>query len=227
VAELWPQAVVFDLDGTLIDSAGDIADALNAALERSRLAPFSEAEVRLMVGGGARVLIERALAVRDADAELAERLHADFLEVYRTAAVSRTVIYEHGQQLLAELGELGIKRAICTNKPQGITEDVLGKLGLRSHFEAVIGASDSLPKKPDPAMLRAALGALGVAPRGAVMIGDSGADVVAAHAANVPVIAVSFGYTRVPPQDLGADLVIDSLADALPAIRHLTIRRAD
>lgn len=229
MAELWPRAVVFDLDGTLIDSAGDIADALNAALDRARLAPFSEADVRLMVGGGARVLIERALAARDAatDTALAQRLHTDFMDVYGGGSVARTVVYEHGRELLAELSHLGIQRAICTNKPQGITDDVLTKLELQASFEAIVGASEALPKKPHPAMLRAALASLGVAPEHAVMVGDSSADVGAARAAGIPVIAVSFGYTRVPVRELGADFVIDSLADALPAVRRLTIRHAN
>lgn len=223
VTEGWPRAVVFDLDGTLIDSAGDIAGALNAALEMSRLAPFSEAEVRLMVGGGARVLIERALTARAAatDSALAERLHGDFLAVYRSASVARTVVYDHGRALLGELAQRGIKRAICTNKPLAITEDVLAKLDLRTSFEAVVGATDELPKKPHPAMLHAAIGALGVEPQHCVMIGDSGADVGAARAAGVPVIAVSFGYSRVPPHALGADLLIDSLAEVVPAVRQL------
>lgn len=229
MAELWPRAVVFDLDGTLIDSAGDIADALNVALDRARLATFSEAEVRLMVGGGARVLIERALAARDAatDTALAQSLHADFMEVYGAGSVARTNVYNHGRELLAELGRLGIRRAICTNKPQQITEAVLAKLELQTSFEAVIGASEELPRKPHPAMLRAALAPLDVAPEQAVMIGDSSADVGAARAAGIPVIAVSFGYTRIPVRELGADVVIDSLADVLPALRHLTVRHID
>lgn len=229
MAELWPRAVVFDLDGTLIDSVGDIADALNVALDRARLAPFSQAEVRLMVGGGARVLIERALSARDAatNTVLAQSLHADFMEVYGAGSVARTVVYDHGRELLAELSRLGIRRAICTNKPQQITEAVLARLELQTSFEAVIGASDDLPKKPHPAMLRAALAPLEVAPEYAVMIGDSSADVGAARAAGIPVIAVSFGYTRIPVRELGADFVIDSLADVLPALRHLTVRHID
>lgn len=223
MTERWPAAVVFDLDGTLIDSAGDIADALNEALRRSRLEPFTDAEVRLMVGGGAAMLIERALKTRELsdDAALAQRLYAAFIEIYRTASVARTTVYEHGGALLAELRRLGVKLAICTNKPAGITEDVLTKLGLRTSFAAVIGATEALPKKPDPAMLHAALSALGVAAERAVMIGDSSADVGAARAAGLPVIAVSFGYSRTPTCELGADLVIDTLAEVAGAIREL------
>ena len=223
MAERWPGAVVFDLDGTLIDSAGDIADALNTALRQSGLEPFSDAEVRLMVGGGARVLVERVLNVRElsGDAALAQRLYANFMEVYQTASVARTTVYDNGRELLGELRRQGIKLAICTNKPAGITEDVLAKLDLRGSFEVVVGGTDSRPKKPHPAMLLAALSALGVDPDHAVMIGDSAADVGAARAANVPVVVVSHGYSPTPANELGADLVIGSLADVPAALRQL------
>ena len=223
MTERWPEAVVFDLDGTLIDSAGDIADALNAGLRQMQLAPFSEAEVRLMVGGGARVLVERALTARElaGDTALAQRLYAAFIEVDRTASVARTTVYEFGRELLIDLRRLGVKLAICTNKPAGITEDVLAKLRLRMSFEAVIGGTEALPKKPHPAMLLAALTSLGVDPKRAVMIGDSGADVGAARAGNVPVIIVSHGYSRAPAHELGADLVVNSLADVPDALRNL------
>lgn len=226
MAERWPDAVILDLDGTLIDSAGDIADALNAAVEQTGLAPFSEAQVRLMVGGGTRVLIERALDARAAtsDRTLVERLHARFMEVYQTASIARTLVHRHGRELLAGLSGAGVRLAVCTNKPAGITEDVLAKLGLRTSFQAVVGGTDALPKKPHPAMLAAVLSTLGVPREGAVMIGDSGADVGAARAAGLPVIVVSFGYSRIPADELGADLVIDSLADAAGAIRDLQNR---
>ena len=227
MTDRWPEAVVFDLDGTLIDSAGDITDALNAALRQSRLEPFTEAEVRLMVGGGTRVLIERALEARKLpdDPALAERLYAAYTEIYRMASVARTTVYEHGAELLADLRRNGVKLAICTNKPAGITEDVLAKLGLRTSFAAVIGATEALPGKPHPAMLQAALSALDVAPERAIMVGDSSADVGIARAAGLPVIVVSYGYSRVPAHELGADLVIHSLAEAAGAIQELQRRR--
>lgn len=227
VTDRWPEAVVFDLDGTLIDSAGDITDALNLALRQTDLEPFSEAEVRLMVGGGSRVLIDRALKARGRgdDDSLAQRLHEVFFEIYLTASVARTKVYDHGRTMLDELRRSGIKLAICTNKPASITESVLSKLGLRNCFDAVVGGTDELPKKPDPAMLLAALSELGVAADRAVMIGDSSADVGAARAAGLPVIAVSFGYSRIPAHELGADLVVDSLAEIADAIQALKKRR--
>jgi phosphoglycolate phosphatase len=227
VTERWPEAVVFDLDGTLIDSVGDITDALNGALAKEGLETFSEAELRLMVGGGARVLIERALKARglSEDAGLAQRLHASFMDIYKSASVARTTVYPHGRELLSELRRDGAKLAICTNKPQGITEDVLAKLELRQFFQAVVGATDALPRKPNPDMLLAALAALGAEPSEAVMIGDSSNDVGTARAAGVPVVAVSFGYTRTPAHELGADIVVDSLSEVIGAIRQLAAKR--
>src|SRR5690606_5598842 len=159
------------------------------------------------------------------DDSLAQRLHEVFFEIYRTAPVARTKVYDHGRTMLDELRRSGIKLAICTNKPASITESVLSKLGLRNCFDAVVGGTDELPKKPDPAMLLAALSELGVAADRAVMIGDSSADVGAARAAGLPVIAVSFGYSRIPAHELGADLVVDSLAEIADAIQALKKRR--
>ena len=223
---MWPEAVVFDLDGTLIDSVGDIADALNVAMQLSGMAMFSDAEVGAMIGGGARVLVGRVLAARGIteDATLAERLHRDFIAVYQSASVARTTVFDHARELIDEFGAKGIKLAICTNKPASITEDVLAKLDLRRQFQAVVGATDALPKKPDPAMLVAALDMVGVAADRAVMVGDSIADLGAARAAGVPVVLLSHGYTRVPVHELGADAVIDTLADVIPVIE--TLQRA-
>ena len=223
MAEGWPRAVVFDLDGTLIDSVGDIADALNAGLERCALAAIPDEQVRLMIGGGARVLVERVLASvdRSADAALTQRLHDYFLDAYASGSVARTTIYPHARELLEDLASRSVKLAICTNKPARITQDVLVKLGLRDRFLSVVGGSDDLPKKPHAAMLLAALDAVGASSGEAVMIGDSAADVGAARAAGVPVVAVSYGYTRVPPRDLGADMLIENLTEVMPALDHL------
>ena len=223
MADRWPEAVVFDLDGTLIDSVGDIADALNVAMQRAGMSMFSDSEVGAMIGGGARVLIGRVLAARGIadNAALGERLHRDFIAVYQSASVARTTVFDHARELIDELGGKGIKLAICTNKPASITEDVLAKLDLRRQFQAVIGATDALAKKPDPAMLIASLDMLGVPVDRAVMIGDSIADVGAARAAGVPVVLLSHGYTRVPVHELGADAVIDTLAHVMPTIAAL------
>jgi phosphoglycolate phosphatase len=223
VAEHWPRAVIFDLDGTLIDSAGDIADALNLAMDEVGLRRFSDEEVRFMVGGGARVLVQRALAAQATEPEpgLSERLYSRFLATYLRASVARTTIYPGGLELLGGLAEQGTRLGVCTNKPAAITNDVLRKLELYDRFHAVVGATEGLPQKPDPAMIDVTLTALKASAQEAVVIGDSVADVGAARAAGVPVILVSFGYSKRPASELGADLVIASLADAQAAFAKI------
>jgi phosphoglycolate phosphatase len=223
VSEHWPRAVIFDLDGTLIDSAGDIADALNLAMQEVGLRRLSDEEVRFMVGGGPRVLVQRALAAQATEpkAGLSDRLYSRFLETYRLASVARTTIYPGALGLLSGLAGRGTRLGVCTNKPAAITNEVLRKLGLYDRFHAVIGASDGLPKKPDPAMIDVTLTALKASAQEAVVIGDSVADVGAARAADVPVILVNFGYSNRPASELGADLVIDSLTDAPAALAKM------
>jgi phosphoglycolate phosphatase len=219
----WPRAVVFDLDGTLIDSAGDIADVLNVCLAEEGIAPFDEPAVVTMIGGGARVLVERALTRlgRREDEALLERLFRGFAARYEALGAGRSKPFPGAVALLETLARDRIGLAICTNKPAAITNRVLDELGLSRWFGTVIGETPHLPRKPAPDMVLAALAGLGATPTQAVMIGDSGADIGAAKAAGVKTIAVSFGYTTTPPRDLGADLVIDHLDEALAALQRL------
>lgn len=218
MVEGWPRAVVFDLDGTLIDSVGDIADVLNACLADHGIAAFDEPVIRTMIGAGSRVLVERALARlrRAEDIALLDGLHAAFERRYRDLGAGRSAVFPGGRELLAGLAQAGMALAICTNKPAVITERTLAELDLARWFGAVVGETSALARKPAAAMLLAAIDRLGARPENSVMVGDSAADVGAARAAGVPVIAVSFGYTTIPAIDLGADAVIDHL-DQLPA----------
>lgn len=218
---LWPSGVVFDLDGTLIDSVGDIAWALNAALVDAGIAPLPEDDVRRIIGRGADVTIARALAMRGAAGGDIRDIHAAFLRHYASAPADRTVLYPGASELLANLASQGTKLAICTNKPEALTTEILAALDVSHHFSAVVGASDRLPRKPDPAMLQHATEGMALGPADVVMVGDSATDVATARALGVPVVAVSFGYTAVPARDLGADDVIDSLADLPRALATL------
>ncbi len=219
----FPRAVVFDLDGTLIDSAGDIADVLNDCLREDEIAPFDEPAVITMIGGGARMLVERALdrLGRREDEALLDRLFTKFAKRYEALGAGRSKPFPGAVDVLARLSASGVGLGICTNKPEDITRRVLADLDLARWFGSVIGESDRLPRKPAPDMLLAALADLGASPADSVMIGDSSADIGTAKAAGVRVIAVSFGYTTTPPRALGADLVIDHLSEVPAALARL------
>jgi len=217
----WPRAVVFDLDGTLIDSIGDIADALNATLATRGLPALPEDQIKQMVGAGVPELVRRGLSAHGVDADDIEPFVRELVERYSAKPVACTRLYDGGAELLAGLAAREVKLAICTNKPQAITELVLDELGIKSHFGAVVGTTPDLPRKPDPAMLRAALDRLGVAAFDAIMIGDSAADVGAARALGVPIIVLRSGYGNGAPEHLGADALIDSLSEVQAAIDAL------
>jgi phosphoglycolate phosphatase len=224
-AQDWPRAVVFDLDGTLIDSAPDIAYALNRALERRDLAPFSADEVKSMIGGGVPKLVERAILARGIAIDEGSPLAADFIEYYRENLTTLTTLYEGARGLPHRLQEKGLRLGLCTNKQQALTLEILGRLELTHYFLAVAGELDGYPRKPDPAPLLGVLGELGVLPRDSLMVGDSAADIEYARAAGVSAVAVSFGYSRIAPAALGADAVIASLGELPCCLSNLKLRK--
>lgn len=214
------RAVVFDLDGTLVETAPDLHAVLAALLaDRGLAAPPLEA-VRGMVGDGARALIRRAhdwLGRDLGEAEL-EALYADFLERYTADPARLSTVYAGVAAALEALRGRGVRLGVCTNKPQRPSELLLAAVGLRPWLEEVVGG-DVLPvRKPDPGHLRATLEALGATPAEAVMVGDSGNDLAVARALAMPCVLVSFGYTSVPARALGADRVIDHFDELLPAL---------
>jgi phosphoglycolate phosphatase len=211
----WPRAILFDLDGTLIDSAPDLAASLNVLLERDTLPPLDVEAVRGMIGNGIRKLVERAFAARQ---EIVEGGRLDDLEasmtiIYAHNLTVKTFVYPGVAEALAMAKARGIACAVVTNKPLAATNAILQHFDMLDAFGAVIGGDGDIPRKPAPDPLWAALGQLGVAREDAVMVGDSAADVAAARAAGVSVIAVAGGYSKVPAEALGADKAIASLFD--------------
>jgi phosphoglycolate phosphatase len=215
-------AVVFDLDGTLIDSAPDIHLALNRTLAEAGREGVTLDAVKRMVGDGAERLVESGFAATGeavAGAAL-RRAYARFLTHYEGPDAARlTRPYPGVVETLERLLRDGFRLGICTNKPAGPTADVLRQLDLAKYFGAVVTPEHVPAHKPNPAHLLAVLSRLGAARKESVMVGDNANDVATARGAGVAVIAVSYGYPRMSPEALGADLLIDRMA-ALPDALH-------
>ena len=216
-------ALIFDLDGTLIDSAPDIHAAANKVFAAHGHAPFAFDTVRGFIGNGVGVLVSRLLSSRGLPGEgaLHQAMVADFIALYEDA-FDLTQPYPGALTALTALANAGHPIGICTNKPEGPARAALRHFGLDRHVRALIGG-DSLPqRKPDPAPLRATLGKLGTSR--AFFVGDSEVDAETARAAGIPLALFTQGYRKAPVEALGAKLVFDDYA-ALPAlIRHLAPR---
>jgi phosphoglycolate phosphatase len=219
----WPKAVLFDLDGTLIDSAPDIAAAANEVLAGDRLGPLSVAEIRAMVGHGVRKLVERAYAACAApltEAALDER-QAGMMDIYAGHLTNLTTPMPGAEGALSALHGAGAKIAVVTNKPEAFSWAILVHYGLAPFVDIVVGGDTGPARKPAPDMLLHALAQLDAQPGDALMVGDGPADIDAAHAAAIRSVAVFGGYTSVPFDALGADIHIDSLAELPGAIVRL------
>lgn len=216
-----PPCLVFDLDGTLVDSAPDLADAVNALMAARGLPPFTEAEVAAMVGDGVGVLLKRVFAARGGEPDASAQ--ADYMAHYAAHVADRTTAYPGIADLLAQARAAGWSLAVCTNKPHALALAVLDATGLAGPFAAV-GGGDSFPtRKPDPAHLLATLAQAGADPGRAVMVGDHVNDVRAAHGAGLPCIHAGWGYGP-DPAEVGADAVAlaagEVLALATGLLRH-------
>lgn len=219
----WPGVALFDLDGTLVDSAPDLAAAVDQMLEHLGRSPVGTERVRQWVGNGASVLVRRALAghadwepPRPKDEALFKDALAIFFHAYEQINGRHSAVYAGVEDCLTSLRAHGCKLGVVTNKPEQFVAPLLEQMGLEHWFDIRIGG-DTLPvKKPDPAPLLHAMEALGGTRGTTVMVGDSAADINAALAAGIPSVAVRYGYNFGQPVDaLGADAVVDSLAELL------------
>ncbi|MCB1518345.1 MAG: phosphoglycolate phosphatase [Hyphomicrobiaceae bacterium] len=219
----WPKAVLFDLDGTLIDSVPDLAAAVNKVLEENGHPPLETGEVRTMIGHGVGKLVERAFAARQVSLSdegltpLVDRM----MHFYMADLTGGTTLLPGARTTLTANCRNSVKTGIITNKPQQATDGIVAHFELGACLDVVLGG-DSVPnKKPHPDLVLTALAKLGVSPEDALVVGDSAADVGAARAAGVKVIIVEGGYTNETAEGLGADGAITTLADLPEAVSRL------
>ncbi|HEU0084022.1 MAG TPA: phosphoglycolate phosphatase [Bradyrhizobium sp.] len=222
--------VVFDLDGTLVDTAPDLINALNFILLREGLPAVPLQSARNMIGAGARKLIERGLELdgRHAGLDDITRLTNDFIDHYAAHIADESRPFEGLEQALDELSARGCRLAVCTNKLEWLSKLLLDELGLSSRFSAICGADTFGVSKPDPAILRQTVARAGGDLASTVMVGDAGTDIGVARRAGVPVIGVSFGYTEVPIAELKPDRLIGhmrDLPDAVESLRKIPVTR--
>lgn len=214
--------LIFDLDGTLIDSAPDLHAALNRLMEVLDRRMLALSEVIPMIGDGVPMLVQRALEATggvpgDYD-EILKRYHG----IYGSAVADLTTIYPGVEETLSVLQRAGHRMGVCTNKPQAATHAVLKALNLAQYFSAVAGGDSFAVRKPDAGHLLGTLNMLdGATADRAVMIGDSHNDIQVAINAKVRSIAVSYGYRRQPVEELGADIILDNFADIPGALTRL------
>ncbi|UYW28724.1 phosphoglycolate phosphatase [Methylorubrum extorquens] len=215
--------VVFDLDGTLAETAGDLIGTLNVILARDGQAPLPLEQARDLLGAGARALIQRGFTVAGASLtpERLETLFQDFLAYYGEHLTDNSYLFPGVVEALDRLEAAGFRLAICTNKVESHAVALLDALGIGHRFCTIVGKETFAFSKPDPRHITATIERAGGDLRRAVMVGDSKADVAAAKAAGIPVVGVTFGYTPVPMRELAPDWVIehfDALPDAVDAL---------
>ncbi|CDX13038.1 phosphoglycolate phosphatase [Mesorhizobium plurifarium] len=218
-----PRAILFDLDGTLIDSAPDIAAAVNELLAGRDLPPLGIDQVKTMIGGGVMKLVERAFAAFGSPLSggALEDANRDMAPIYRRHLTGLTRLMPGVREALTHFHLNETAMGVVTNKPQLATREILLHFHLTEYLGAIVGGDAVTKLKPAPDALLLALDQLQVEPYEALMVGDSVSDVGAARAADMPVALLRGGYTQVPVEELGADLVCDSLLDLPSAMQRL------
>ena len=213
--------LVFDLDGTLVDSVMDLRAALNEVLRERGHRALSRAEVKHMIGEGVPALVARALAASGADPAEAPMALPRFLEIYEANPTQLSRPYPGVPETLTTLRRRGYRTAICTNKPQQATLAVIQGLDLLPLFDGVAGGDRFPVRKPHPGHLLQLIAELGARPEASAMIGDNENDAAAARSAAVPLVLVRYGYARVEPESLAADALLDHFSELPGALERL------
>jgi phosphoglycolate phosphatase len=222
------RTVVFDLDGTLVDTAPDLISALNFVLDREGLPPVPLKSARMLIGAGVRKLLERGLEVdgRHASVEDISRLTDDFIEYYAAHIADASRPFDGLESALDDLEAQGYRFAVCTNKLEWLSKLLLDRLGMSSRFAAICGADTFGVSKPDPAILQQTVARAGGQLSATIMVGDAGPDIGVARRAGIPVIGVEFGYTDVPIADLKPDRLIGHMSELPAAVEGLMLHRS-
>ena len=222
-----PSLIVFDLDGTLVDTAPDLIAALNVTLRNQGIPGLPLATARNFIGGGARKLIERGLEAEGRNCTVAEidAMMNDFIAYYAEHIADLSRPFEGLEAALDDLAATGARFAVCTNKLEWLSKLLMDRLDLTPRFKAICGADTFGVAKPDPAFLRQTVAQAGGSMASTIMVGDAGTDVGVARRAGVPVVGVTFGYTETPIEELKPDRVISAMADLPRAVRELLSER--
>ncbi len=216
------QAIIFDLDGTLVDSAEDLRAALNNLMSDLGLRPIEANEIKGMIGDGVPKLVERALVAAKGDPEQRDFLLPRFLAIYQANPADLTRCYPGVLETLDALRRKDFRLAVVTNKPVLATKKILEAMSLAEFFPVVVGGDSMEKRKPDPAPLLEAARQLKIDASQILMVGDNIHDVEAAHAAGMRCVAVSYGYHHRPPAEFNADHLIDRFGDLLPLVTNPT-----
>jgi len=221
------RTVVFDLDGTLVDTAPDLISALNHILDREGLPAVPLPSARNMIGAGARKMLERGLEMEGRSLTVGEidKLTIDFIDYYAEHIADASRPFDGLEKALDELQAQGYRLAVCTNKLEWLSKRLLDKLGLSSRFAAICGADTFGVSKPDPAILQQTVARAGGQLSAAIMVGDAGPDIGVARRAGIPVIGVTFGYTEVPIAELKPDRLITHMRELPAAVQKLASSR--
>lgn len=217
------RTAIFDLDGTLAETAADLIGAANDLLRAEGLATLDYAETRSTAGRGGRALLRLGWerAGRPLSEDEVQRRYLDFLDAYAARIDQESTLYDGAVETLERLAAEGWALGVCTNKPERLAVELLDRLGVGARFAAILGA-DSVPaRKPDPGHLLATIDQVGGDLARSVLIGDSETDRETARNAHCPVVLVSFGYSMIPADELAPDALIDHYRELIPALERV------